>query len=56
MDYLFPMDDSAVKRLEILKDSLASDKFFSTTLSIDPNTCEENVSFKQLPIELMNFQ
>ena len=56
MDYLFPMGNSAVKKLEVIKDSLASDKFFSTTISIDPNTWEEGVEHKQLPLDIYTFQ
>lgn len=56
IDFLFPISETASKRLEQLKDSLASDKFFSTTVSIDPNTFEENASLKNFPLDRKDYQ
>jgi hypothetical protein len=35
---------------------MTTDKLCSTTLSIDPNTFDENVTYKQLPMERKDFE
>ena len=55
-DFEFSMTNSASKRLEILKESLESDQYFSTTLSIDPKTLDECVTSKQFPLERREHQ
>ena len=48
-DYLFPIGESTPKRLEIPIDSFESNKIFSTTISMDPTTLDENIKNTKFP-------
>ena len=44
------------KTFKMFKNSISSEKYFATTLSIDPKTFDENVSLKQIPMETRDFE